>query len=179
MTAVNPPRWARSAAALALAGLLVGCSPGAVEPPPTPETPEEPALADGDYFAYITVGRDQSDEITLAVDLAEMLTGEEARQAAIDAGVIEEGEELPNDFFIDNPEIVMELIHLADDVEITVISGTDTSEQILIDGATLERLYEGTYSGDPIYGIPAGVPIVMDIVVEDGLITEAHAVYLP
>lgn len=38
----------------------------------------------------------------LSIDYAEMLTGEEARQAAIEAGYIEPDEDLPNDYFIRN-----------------------------------------------------------------------------
>ena len=41
----------------------------------------------------------------ISIDYAQMLTGEEARQAAIDAGVIQPGDYLDNDYFIvnDNP----------------------------------------------------------------------------
>jgi len=38
----------------------------------------------------------------LSIDYAEFLTGEEARQAAIDAGDLEPGEDLPNDYYIRN-----------------------------------------------------------------------------
>ena len=47
-----------------------------------------PAIADGDWFGFVTVGRDESDAITLGVDLAEMLTGQKAHDAAVEAGVI-------------------------------------------------------------------------------------------
>ena len=185
MTASKRHRLALVAAALAVAGLLAGCSgttdqgTTTTQPPPPTQPPGEQPLPDGEYFAYVTVGEDETGEIILGVDLAEMLTGEEARLAAIEAGVIEEGEDVPNDFFIDNPEVVMELVHLADDVEIMVISGTDTSQVITIDAAQLESLYEGTYSGEAVYGIIAGLPIAMELVVEGGVVTEAHAVYLP
>jgi hypothetical protein len=185
MTVVHLRWQARLMASLAMAGLLVGCATDAGEPTPTTqptpttEAPGEPALADGEYFGFVTVGRDESGEITLGVDLAEMLTGEEAREAAVEAGDIEEGEDLPNDFFIANPDIVMELVDIADDAEITVISGSDTSQSITVDTVQLESLYEGTYSGDAVYGIVAGQPIVMDLVIEGGVVTEAHAVYLP
>jgi len=38
----------------------------------------------------------------LSIDYAEMLTGEEARQAAIEAGDLSPGEDLPNDYYIRN-----------------------------------------------------------------------------
>lgn len=42
----------------------------------------------------------------LRIDYAEMLTGDEARAAAVKAGVIAPDEDLPNDYFIrnDNPQ---------------------------------------------------------------------------
>lgn len=185
MTTSHRHRLALVAAALAVAGLLAGCSgttgegTTTTQPPSSTQPPGEQPLPDGEYFAYVTVGEDETGAITLGVDLAEMLTGEEARLAAIEAGVIEEGEDLPNDYFIDNPEVVMELVHLADDVEITVISGTDTSQVVTIDAAQLDALHEGTYSGEAVYGIIAGLPIAMELVVEAGVVTETHAVYLP
>lgn len=136
-------------------------------------------IPDGEHFALVTVGEDESGEITLGIDLAEMLTGEEAREAAVEEGFIEEGEELDTDFYISNPDGVQELMHLAPDAEILVISGNDTSQHVQVDVETLQTLYDGTYVGDPIYGIAPGVPIAMDLVIEDGLVTEAHAVYLP
>jgi hypothetical protein len=38
----------------------------------------------------------------ISIDFAEMLTGEEAKKAAIEAGEIAPGEDLPNDYFIRN-----------------------------------------------------------------------------
>jgi hypothetical protein len=185
MTQIHSRRAATALLALTIGGLLAACSGTAggdtttSQPPPTTETPGEPALPDGEYLAFVTVGKDETGEIVLGVDVAEMLTGEEARQAAVDAGVIGEGEDLPNDFFINNPEVVLELVSLAPDAEITVISGTDTSQQVAIDAQRLLALYEGTDTGEPVYGIVAGQPIVMDLVIEGGVVTEAHAVYLP
>jgi hypothetical protein len=125
------------------------------------------------------VGEDETGEVTLGVDLAEMLTGQAAHDAAVEAGVISEDEDLPNDFFIDNPESVYELVYLADSPEITVLSGDDPSERLIIDVDQLVALYEGSYAGPPVYGIVAGEPIVMDLFIRDGLVADADAVYLP
>lgn len=88
--------------------------------------PEDmPALEDGEWFAWVIVGEDETSAPTLGVDLADMLTGEEAKKAAIEDGVIGEGEDLPNDFYIDNPEIAYELLHLADGVQIRMLAAED------------------------------------------------------
>jgi len=172
-----------TAAGLLLAAALGACaqedtgetSVPATSAPPTAEAP----LEDGEHFGLVSVGVNESDEVVLGVDLAEILTGEEAREAAVEEGFIEEDEELDTDFYISNPEQVIELVPIAADAEITVISGTDTSQEISVDAATFKTLYDGSYTGDPVYGILAGQPVAMDLVIEDGLVSEAHAIYLP
>ena len=172
-----------TAAGLFLAATLGACAQedtGDTSVPPTSAPPAtEAPLEDGEHFGLVSVGVDESDEIVLGIDLAEMLTGEEAREAAVEEGFIEEEEELDTDFYISNPEQVMELVPIAPDAEITVISGTDTSQEIVVDAATFKTLYDGTYTGDPLYGIAVGQPIAMDLVIEDGMVSEAHAIYLP
>lgn len=166
-------------AVLAVLGLIfpltTDSGSGGPDPAPQPVAP----ITDGEWFAYVMVGEDETGEVTLGVDLAEMLTGEEAHDAAVDAGVIEEDEDLPNDYFIDNPVEEYQLVYLVEEPHLTVLSGNDPAERIIIDTGTLASLYEGTYQGPPVYGIVAHLPIVMDIVIEDGLVSAAEAVYLP
>lgn len=138
-----------------------------------------PAIPDGEWFGLVTVGEDEADAVTLGVDLVEMLTGQAARDAAVAAGEIGEDEDLPNDFFIDNPESVLELMHLDDSAAITVLSGTDVANGLLIDAQQLLDLFEGDYVGPPVYGILAGYPIAMELVISDGVVTSASAIYLP
>jgi len=141
-----------------------------------------PAMApidDGTWFAFVTVGEDESGAMTLGVDLAEMLTGEQARAEAVADGVIGEGEDLPNDFYIDNDEQVLELVQVAEDARFTLISGNDTSESVVVDGPVLAEIYAGTHTGEPVYGIVPGMPIPMDVIIVDGLVSGATAVYLP
>lgn len=144
-----------------------------IEPEPTP------AITDGEWFAMVTVGEDESGSMTLGVDLAEMLTGEEAREAAVEDGVISENEDLPNDFYIDNPETVYELLHFTDDPEILVLSGSDPGQSLLIEPVHLAELYEGTYTGEAVYGVAPREPIAMNVSVFDGEITRTAMVYLP
>lgn len=176
MTSIHRPRSSSLVHALALALSLLGsaCAPDTTVSDPEPV----PALPDGEVFAMVTVGSDET-ATTLGVDVAEMLSGEEARAAAVEDGVISEGEDLPNDFYIENDEHVLELLHLSDDPSILVISGNDTSQLIEIDVDMLWQLWNGDYDGEPIYGIVPSVPIPMDVTVADGVITSLEMVYLP
>jgi hypothetical protein len=139
----------------------------------------EQPIDDGTWFAFVTVGEDETGEMTLGVDLADMLTGEEARAAAVEDGFISEGEDVPNDFYIDNDEQNLELLHVADGAQFGLIPASDTSEKVLVDPPILAEVYEGTYSGDPFYGIPPGTPIAMEVTISEGLVSGGEAVYLP
>jgi len=161
--------------ALALALLAVACDPHTSVSDPEPV----PALPDGEMFAMVTIGSDETGATTLGVDVAEMLSGEEARVAAVEDGVISEGEDLPNDFYIENDEHVLELLHISADPSILVISGNDTSQLIEIDVDMLWQLWNGDFNGPPIYGIVPSVPIPMELTVASGVVTSLEMVYLP
>lgn len=168
-------------AALVALAVLAGCSDTGTDDGSTTTTtePGESAVEDGTWFAFVTVGEDEDGVTTLGIDLAEMLTGEEAKQAAIEDGVIAEGEDLPNDFYIDNDEVVLELVHAAEDARFLMISGEDVAEKVEVDAPLFAEIYQGTYSGTPLYGVVPQTPVAMDVVVAGGLVTEATAVYLP
>jgi hypothetical protein len=95
--------------------LVVGCDDGS--DPQTTTSTTTTIAGSTELFGEVTSIAD--DEQTLTVELAEMLTGEEARQAAVEAGVIEPGEDLPNDFFIRSLDSTEEF-ELAEDAEITL-----------------------------------------------------------
>jgi hypothetical protein len=158
---------------------VVGCSDAGSDGGTTTTMTQEQPIADGTWFAFVTVGEDETGEMTLGIDLAEMLSGEEARVAAVEDGIIAEGEDLPNDFYIDNDEQVMELLHGAEDAQFALISGSDTAERVVVNAPILVEVYEGTYSGEPIYGVAAGTPIAMEVTISDGLVSGGEAVYLP
>ena len=162
---------------LGVIGWYTGIFSGSEEDPQPPEVVAP--IADGTHFAMVTVGTDESGEVTLGVDLAEMLGGEEARQAAIEDGVIGEGEDLPNDFYIRNPENVYELMHFGDSVDVAVISAVDPGSTLQISPEELLALYSGERVDDTIYGIVAGQPIAMNLTVFNGEVVQAEAVYLP
>ena len=56
---------------------------------------------------------------SIRIDYAEFLTGDEAKQAAIAAGVIGPGEDLPNDYFISNVNPLKRDFEVSDSVAIT------------------------------------------------------------
>lgn len=172
----NSKTWLLFVALLALA--TVGCSADADSDTTTTPAAVQP-IADGTWFAFVSVGEDETGAMTLGIDLAEMLTGEEARVAAVEDGALAEGEDVPNDFYIDNDEQVLELLQVSEDAQFALISGSDTSETVLVDATTLADVYEGTYTGEPFYGVSPGTPIAMEVTVTDGLVSAAEAVYLP
>jgi hypothetical protein len=140
--------------------------------------PEAAALATGTWFGFVAVN-DGVVPTLVMVDPAEMLTGRAAHDAAVAAGLISEDEDLPNDFFIANPDPRVFTNRLADDAVISVISGDDPGREIRVSSEELTALYNGSYSGEPVYGIVPDQPIVMNITVTDGEVTSARAVYLP
>lgn len=170
--------------ALAVALALVGCS-GAGDDVDADRTttsttsPGSALLAAGTRFAMVTVGEDETGVVTLGVDLAELLSGEEAKRAAVEDGFIAEDEDLPNDFYIDNDDQVLELVHVADNASFILISGSDTAQQVAVDTTVLVEIWEGSYAGEPIYAAGPGIPIPMEVTISDGLIAEATQVYLP
>lgn len=148
--------------------------------PPTTTTggDSSPSLEDGEWFGFVTV--DTGGDIPLLViDPAEMLTGDAAHDAAVDAGVIAEDEDLPNDYFILNTDEEFLVMPMAPDGTISVVSALDAGNQGVIDIELLAALMDGTYSGDPVYGIAPGSPVPFQVKVVDGAVVNASQVYVP
>lgn len=179
ITAGAPPADTRvrvlaGAGVLFLSAALVGVvltraeAGGGADPPP--------ALPEGESFAFIT-GVDASG---LLVDLAEMLSGEEARRAAIEDGVILEGEDLPNDFYIRNHAMTSWLSTLGEEAVYTVLT-FDADGQIVeseISHSSLRALWDDPEQAADVYGFaPDSFPVTLTV--EDGLITGLAQVYLP
>lgn len=147
---------------------------GQSEPVPAP-TPSA-ALPDGEVFAFINeVG---GAEIT--VDPALMLTGEQARAAAEADGVIAPGEDLPNDFYIQNADPGPLTVGVTDDAELVVLtfdaSGSIVETPIAL--ADLAEAFTGDYPGVAIYGLVAG-EFPVTLTVEGGMVTGFTQAYLP
>lgn len=112
------------------------------------------------------------------IDPAEMLSGEDAQQAAGDDGVIEPGEDLPNDFYIRNDDTSTSVV--------TPANGADYS-LLLFDGqgspvetsVTYEEFADALMAESPdVYGVVEGVIPAM-VTIDNGAITSVSQVYLP
>lgn len=157
---------------------LAPCGPGEdlAFPRPTP-APGEPGgvPVDGRQFGYIrsvNIGRR-----TLGIDLAEFLTGDAADKAAADAGEIEAGEEVPNDYFIDNGQEEYVTIPLARNVTVRVVG--DPPE--LVDGELgpfAEAFAERPDEIDPDSRY-RGVTSQYWVTVRNGQVTAIEEQYLP
>lgn len=132
-------------------------------------------LPAGESFAFLT----GIDADGLHVDLAEMLSGEEARRAAIEDGVLSPGDELPNGFYIRNHGPGSEGV-VAEEAVYTVLvfdSDGEISEREISHGL-LVSIYENPEMAAEVYGfVPEAFPVT--ITVEDGVITGFSQVYLP
>ncbi len=70
-------------------------------------------------MGFISKVWEQSGKRYIIIDYAEMLSGQEAIDAAIAAGDIQPGEDLPNDYFIRNTSTEKRMFEVADPVDIT------------------------------------------------------------
>lgn len=145
------------------------------ESPTTPPAEEGPGhdLADGETFAWVRGLTGDG----LLVDPAEFLSGEEARQAAVEAGVIEEGEDLPNDFFILDESDETSVVPLADAAEYALLLFEDGSPvETTVDYDEFVAALDG--SNPDVYGVMDGV-IPATITIEGGEIVSIVQAYLP
>lgn len=140
--------------------------------------PVEDQLADGEWFGFVTVDGD-GETITFGIDVAEILTGQAAHDAAVDAGVIGVDEELPNDVFILDEETRVVTHTLDASAVVRVLDGNRPWVQLDVSPLELLALSDGTYAGTPVYGIVPGSPVPMNVTVAAGVVTAAEAVYLP
>lgn len=104
-TTVSPPTTVPSV--VTTSGPPTTAGPATTEGPTTTSGPlssAETRLPNGDIRAlgFIDAVWESGGVRYLSIDYAEMLTGPEAIAAAVEAGYIEPGEDLPNDYFIRN-----------------------------------------------------------------------------
>ena len=144
----------------ALAFAACGDDDSSADPPTQP--PEDSAaeqLADGRYFGFLV-----ADGTAASFDVAELLTGPDADDAAADDGVIPEGGEIENDYYVRN----------ADDRETTVRFGEDVVVRV-VDcdaGCGLVRADAGAL-------LARTTPTPVWLAISDGVVVEAEEQYLP
>jgi hypothetical protein len=85
--------------------------------------PEGP-VADGRHFGYVADAT--SDPPAIDFDIAEFLTGDEASAAAVEDGVLPEGEAVPNDYYVRNEDKTAVELVVASDVAVTHIQCPDS-----------------------------------------------------
>jgi hypothetical protein len=133
------------------------------------------ALPEGFNFVWIL----SMDDDGLVVDPARVLSGEEAQLQAVADGVIAEGEDLPNDYYIHNPTEDAIPVRMADDVKWTVIApgedGTLAAQET--DREAIAAILAGGDTGE-IYGlVPEFMPF--DLLVIGGEVVELNQRYFP
>lgn len=80
---------------------------------------DESSLPDGRHYGYIESIDRSSAPATISIDTADFLTGEAANRAAVEDGFIQEGESVPNDYYVRNPDTAVAVVPVADDVRVT------------------------------------------------------------
>lgn len=126
-------------------------------------------------FAYI---REFAGE--MIVDYAEFLTGEEANEAAREAGEIGEGETVPNDFFISNVNPAARGLALAEDAIIYVLGFDEEGgiKPVLVERSDFESMFEGNFDPTDWYGgDPRQLPYWL--IIEGETVVQVEQQYLP
>jgi hypothetical protein len=134
-------------------------------------------------FAYLMeVGPDE-----VVADYAEFLTGEEANQAAVAAGVIEEGDSVPNGYFIRNVNPRLRTLAL-DDPPVVVLPTAETGpvtevavpfEEWLARFDDGKSWPEGQSPPDDRFFFPAAEGTPYWLTIQDGIVVQIRQQYLP
>lgn len=136
---------------------------------PDPEAGER-ALGDGDHVALVS-GRDAKGGL-VALDPVTWLSGEEANAAAREDGVIAEGETVPNDYYVRNPEKEQRWLSLDPQAGIRLVDcehdGCRSTRR-----ATVVGFLNG--AAKPMNGDEA----FFDVLVEEGVVVRLVERYVP
>lgn len=142
---------------------------------PTPEVPLA-TLPDGEHFGFVSA----FDGETLTVDPAEFLSDEEAVSAAREDGEIGPGEDLPNPFYLRNPDAEQIRLAVAPGFEVTLVDHRGTRPGT-VDATTLAALFAGDADASWVYGWFDGpvqqMPMVLEVA--GGEVVRADQRYLP
>ena len=136
--------------------------------------PGMPALEDGRHFGFIERIYGESATFWIQFDLAQLLVGEEANAAAVEDGVIEPGEDVPNDHYVRNENERVRSYPLRDPLEIRVVERECCDLRPL---GSAEELYEWYRASDP-HGF-GGAGASWWLTVEDGVVVGIEEQYRP
>ena len=142
----------------------------------TTTTGGQATISDGAHFGFVRQVADDA----LIFDPAEFLDGEAALTAARADGVIGATEDLPNDFYIDNPDEEEMRLEVDPAAQFTLIDSGSTGEftDRIVSYGELARLWTGADNTSPYYGFVVG-ELPMTLTVSDGRVTEGKQQYLP
>ena len=160
--------------------LLAACGSTVTPPNTTPPAPATTTVSvtEGEQVEQFAFVR-SIDVSEIRYDPAAMLTGEEAVEAARAEGNLAEGETLPNDYYISNPDSDESTATLDPDGSYTLI-GFDADGALADRELSLEEMVaalDGTDS-EMFYGIiPGDVPIILTL--DGDVVVAARQQYLP
>lgn len=157
----------------AAALILLTCLACAEDATPTATPGASVPTSTEEFFAFVL----SVDDSEITFDRAEILTGEEAHDAAVAAGVIGEDEDLPNDFFISNPDEASQTAALSA-AGTYILLGFDEGQAIEEVSVDRDELITALQDGEGYYGIVVG-ETPMTLVTSGGEVIAATQVYFP
>ncbi len=147
-----------------------------------PDTSSTIAGAGEDVFGWLRSFETRDGTTILQVDQAEMLTGDEAVAAARQDGVIGADEDLPNDFYIRNPEESTTEFTVSPDVVVTLQACYEGGDCVTTEQVDLET-WSVLLGGEEDPGLDwswygqGSLPYVLTVA--NDLIVGIEEVYLP
>ena len=136
------------------------------------------SLADGRYYGYIRAVDVSSSPAAIRFDQAEFLTGAEANRAALEDGVIAEGETVPNDYYVRNPDTTEVELPVASDVAVTRVECNGGCAEAVV--GSFEPFAESFANGEPtLEDEYRGAQSQYWVTVEGGTVVAIDEQYLP
>ncbi len=154
-----------------MAMLAAACTnAGSENPSGTPS----PVLEDGRHFGYIRSAQLTAEPQVIVFDLAELLTGDEANQAAAERG---KETPVPNDYFIVNDNPRLRQLPVAPGLRILLLDWTDCCDTVFRADPQLfqESFDQKTYPPGNYKGTFSGYWVT----VRDGVVTKVEEQYFP
>jgi uncharacterized protein YuzB (UPF0349 family) len=172
----SPAHQRRRPASLAIATLLLtlalasACSADDTSDADTPgATPTTVAQGDQRVVTARIEGI-YAASASVEFDEVQILTGDEARRAAVDAGAIEEGEDLPNDYWLHDDSTATERLTVDPAATVFIYDCSAACEPVAVDLGAFLRGEVQPYGGDHA---------VVEITITGEMITSVVEIYLP
>lgn len=128
-------------------------------PPPATLAWSEGTLADGRHFGWVR----HFDGHAIYLDPAEYFSGEEAAKAALEDGEISRDDELPNPFYIRDPDPGVLRVAVSDRLTVTAIDGADYPSERELDDAAFARLYCPGADAAWMYSPLGALPVFLEV----------------